>query len=361
MARRTSSLLALVSTVALVAGACGGTTSSATTSSAPPPSVAAITAAPAPSAAPATSAAPKDVKLALIPGLTGDSFYGTFTCGAQAAATELGGVTTTVQAADAWGVDLQQPILDSVLLQDPDGIAMVPHDFSALNPWIEARIASGIPVVTFDVIVEPNVATQGRATDSFLGGALAAKKLSETAKKNGSLAIVGINAGHGNSRRIGGFLNGTFGAAGIQELRPDLKILPTIWSENDAAKAANGVAAAIEANADLVAVYTSNGTTAQGAASAIAAAHKEDQIDLITWDLFPDFLADLKSGVVDGLVGQQPYQMGRESVETLVGIIRGDIDPATLQKTIAMPSIWVDRSNVDDPEIVKQFYVAECK
>lgn len=351
--RRRISLLAHVSAFALVAGACGGT--AATTTSAPATTAATTTTAPTTT----TETPAEDLLIALIPGLSGDSFYGTFQCGAEAAAAELG-VTTSVQAADAWGIDLQQPILDAVLLQDPDGIAMVPHDFSALNPWIEERIEEGIPVVTFDVIVEPNIATQGRATDSHLGGALAAEKLAETATQDGSLAIVGINAGHGNSRRIAGFLSGTFGAPGIQELRPDLNVLPTIWSENDAALAANGVAAAIEANPDLVAVYTSNGTTAQGAASAIAAAGLGEQIDLITWDLFPDFLADLSSGVIDGLVGQQPYQMGRQSVETLVGVIRGEIDPADLQRTIAMDSIWVDRDNVEDPEIVQQFYVAEC-
>ena len=204
-------------------------------------------------------------------------------------------------------MDVQQPILDAVLLQDPDGIAYVPHDFSAANPWIEERIAEGIPVVTFDVIVEPPVAVQGRATDPFLGGALAAAKMAERAAENGSLAIIGINAGHGNSQRINGFINGTFGSQGIAQLRPDLTILPTIWSENDATTAAAGLSAIIEANPDLVAVYTSNGTTAQGAASAIAAAQLEDQVDVITWDLFPDFLADLQSGILDGLVGQQIF------------------------------------------------------
>jgi len=301
-----------------------------------------------------------DISIALIPGLTNDSFYTTFACGAQAAAADLGGITTTVQAADSWGMDVQQPILDAVLLQEPDGIAYVPHDFSAANPWIEERITDGIPVVTFDVIVEPNVAIQGRATDSFLGGALAAQKLSETAAQDGSMAVIGINPGHGNTRRINGFLGGTAGAPGIEELRPDLTILPTIWSEDDAAVASNGLAAIIEANPDLVAVYTSNGTTAQGAASAIAAAGLQDTVDLISWDLFPDFLADLESGVIDGLVGQQPYQIGYDSVQTLAGVIRGEIDPNSLEKTLWIPSVWVDRDNVDDPDIVKQFYVAEC-
>ena len=132
------------------------------------------------------------------------------------------------------------------------------------------------------------------------------------------------------------------------------------WSDNDATTAANGLAAIIEANPDLVAVYTSNGTTAQGAASAIAAAGLEDQVDVITWDLFPDFLADLESGVIDGLVGQQPYQMGVESVNTLIGIIRGEIDPDSLERAVAVASIWVDRDNMSDPAIVQQFYVAEC-
>jgi ribose transport system substrate-binding protein len=363
---RIVSLLAVLLAFALVAVACGDDAEQTTT--VPPATTAATTTTAAmttteattTTAAATTMAAPvEDIHLALIPGLH-DSFYTTFACGAQAAAEAAGGVTYSVQAADSWGLDVQQPILDAVLLQDPDGIAYVPHDFSAANPWIEARINEGIPVVTFDVIVDPPVAVQGRATDPFLGGALAASKMAESAAQDGSLAIIGISPGHGNSRRINGFLSGTFGAPGILELRPDLTVLPTVWSDNDATTAANGLAAIIEANPDLVAVYTSNGTTAQGAASAIAAAGLEDQVDVITWDLFPDFLADLESGVIDGLVGQQPYQMGVESVNTLIGIIRGEIDPDSLDRAIAVESIWVDRDNMSDPAIVQQFYVAEC-
>ena len=363
---RIVSLLAVLLAFALVAVACGDDAEQTTT--VPPATTAATTTTAAmttteattTTAAATTMAAPvEDIHLALIPGLH-DSFYTTFACGAQAAAEAAGGVTYSVQAADSWGLDVQQPILDAVLLQDPDGIAYVPHDFSAANPWIEDRINEGIPVVTFDVIVDPPVAIQGRATDPFLGGALAAGKMAESAAQDGSLAIVGISPGHGNSRRINGFLSGTFGAPGILELRPDLTVLPTIWSDNDAATAANGISAIIEANPDLVAVYTSNGTTAQGAASAIAAAGLGDQVDLITWDLFPDFLADLESGVIDGLVGQQPYQMGVQSVNTLIGIIRGEIDPDSLDRAVAIESIWVDRDNMTDPTIVQQFYVAEC-
>ena len=116
----------------------------------------------------AAPAAVEEIHLALIPGLTNDSFYGTFACGAEAAAVHLSWITTSNQAADSWGLDVQQLILDAVLLQDPDGIAYVPHNFSAANPWIEERIAEGIPVVTFGVIVEPPIATQGRATETQL-------------------------------------------------------------------------------------------------------------------------------------------------------------------------------------------------
>lgn len=301
----------------------------------------------------------KPTKIAIVLGLTNDSFYGTFKCGAAEAAKQLG-VNISFQGTTAWGYNLQKPILDAVALQNPDGIGLTPHGYTEANDWITGEIAKGIPVITFDLITTPNVATQGMATDPQLGGAIAAEGLAKLAAQNGAVAVVGIDPGHPNSTRIDGFLNGGGGKPGIKTLRPDLTILPTVWSQNDATKAATGVSAAIQANKNLVAVYTSNGTTAQGAASAIATAGVKDKVGLITWDLFPDFIADVKSGVIKALVGQQPFAMGRMTVENLVGIIRHKIDPASLQKTLKVASIWVTRDNVDDPAIVKQFYTASC-
>ena len=87
----------------------------------------------------------EDIHLALIPGLH-DSFYTTFACGAQAAAEAGGRRDVLGPGGGLVGLGRAAAHLDAVLLQDPDGIAYVPHDFSAANPWIEARINEESPL-----------------------------------------------------------------------------------------------------------------------------------------------------------------------------------------------------------------------
>jgi ribose transport system substrate-binding protein len=58
---------------------------------------------------------------------------------------------------------------------------------------------------------------------------------------------------------------------------------------------------------------------------------------------------DLRAGVIDSLVLQDPFTIGYEGMKTLLDHRAGQTPP----KTIALPPTLVTHENLDDPKIQK--------
>ncbi len=56
----------------------------------------------------------------------------------------------------------------------------------------------------------------------------------------------------------------------------------------------------------------------------------------------------VSQGKIDGIVTQNPYQIGYKTVATLVDAAKGKLPT---EKTIVSPAAWVTKDNMDTPEI----------
>lgn len=65
-------------------------------------------------------------------------------------------------------------------------------------------------------------------------------------------------------------------------------------------------------------------------------------------DASPDVLTLLSEGKIDGIVTQNPYQIGYKTVSTLVDQVKGK---APAEKTIVSEAAWVTKDNMNNPEI----------
>ena len=88
-------------------------------------------------------------KIALIPGVANDAYYGSVACGVQAAAKESGS-TVEVQAPKSFSPTDQIPILQAVVAKKPDVIIIAPTDSKALYAPLKQATAQGIKVVLVD-------------------------------------------------------------------------------------------------------------------------------------------------------------------------------------------------------------------
>src|SRR5918998_6508414 len=78
-------------------------------------------------------------RLALIVGVTGDEFYTTMECGAQAAAQGLG-AELKVQGPEEFSAAEQTPILNAAIQAHPDAILIAPTDRTALVAPIQSAV-----------------------------------------------------------------------------------------------------------------------------------------------------------------------------------------------------------------------------
>lgn len=294
-------------------------------------------------------------KIEFVAGMVGIPFYTTMECGARDAAKELG-VELNWQGAPQWDINLQMPILQAAIERSPDGMVLAPNDPDALISIVDDLVKNKkIPVVTVDGSLNEPVDVQNMRTDNLTAGGLAADAMAEAIGGEGTVLIVALNPGVvGNQQRADGFINV------IKEKYPKITVLPIEYPGSDQNKAAEVVAAAIQANPDLKGIYTTHSNAAVGTSSAVIGAGLGGKVKIIAYDADPQQVRDLKEGVYDALVVQSPYLEGYDSVKLVTRILRGEVDPATLEDVYYPPMLVATRDNIDSPEVKKALYVDAC-
>ena len=138
------------------------------------------------------------------------------------------------------------------------------------------------------------------------------------------------------------------------------KVLEDGYPGTDTAAANSQVVAAIEGNPDLAGVYATHESAGLGAATAIKGSGKEDAIKLISFDAAPSQVNDLKKGVYDALIAQQPYAMGYNSVKLVAETIRaGVIDTTSVVHDQPTGFAVMTPENADQPDISVYTYPAD--
>ncbi|MGH8244927.1 MAG: substrate-binding domain-containing protein, partial [Gammaproteobacteria bacterium] len=117
----------------------------------------AVTEAPAATEAPADTGAPAACEgdYVLVPKNLGNPYFDTSNKGAQEAAGELG-ITVLYQGSATADATEQIALLNSLIAQQPCGLAISANDADALVPTGKAAMEAGIPVVTFDSAIAPD-------------------------------------------------------------------------------------------------------------------------------------------------------------------------------------------------------------
>jgi ribose transport system substrate-binding protein len=304
MRRKVPPLIALVAVIA-VAG-CGSSSSSSSGS--------ASTAA---AATTKSSSGSGSKTLALIQGTKADNFYVTMGCGAKAEASKLG-YSINVQGPADFAAPEQIPIVDAITAQHPGAVLIAPTDTHALIAPMQQMKSAGIKVIQVDTTVsDPSIAAASISSNNIEGGAKAADELAKLIGDKGSVIVMNEQAGVSTTEaRIQGFL---------QEIKkyPDIKPLATQYVGDNPAKAAQAITAVYAAHPDLAGVFATNVLVAQGVDTGLTTAHAASKVKIVGYDADPTQVADLKSGIVQALIAQEPYQEGVDGVEQAVNALTG--------------------------------------
>jgi ribose transport system substrate-binding protein len=254
--------------------------------------------------------------MTLIAGVRGDEFYLTMNCGAQAEAKKLG-VNLNFQGPDKFAPDQQTPIVNAVAAKKPDAVLVAPTDTKAMFAPIKQLSDNGSKVVLVDTTLDqPDMAVSQIASDNEGGGKLAAQTLSKLVGGSGKVFVVNVKPGISTTDARGkGFQEGAK-AAGLQYVGQQ-------FDDDDPAKAAAIVKSILAKNPDLKGIFATNLFSAEGAATGIREAGKQDQVKIVGFDAGPKQVADLKSGIVQALIAQKPADIGAQGVQQAYAALTG--------------------------------------
>jgi ribose transport system substrate-binding protein len=268
--------------------------------------------------------------LALIQGTKADNFYVTMGCGAQAEAKKLG-YKIDVQGPADFSAPEQIPIVNSVQATKPAAVLIAPTDSTALIGPMKQMKSAGIKVIQVDTTVsDKSIAAASISSDNIKGGEDAASELAKEIGDKGSVVVMNEQAGVSTTeQRIQGFMKG------IKKF-PNIHVLQTQFVGDNPSKAAAAITSLYSANQDLSGVFATNVLVAQGVDTGLKNAGVAGKVKIVGYDADPTQIQDLKSGIVQALVAQEPFQEGVDGVKQAVNAITGKPTKSILTSTTVL-------------------------
>lgn len=238
-------------------------------------------------------------------------------------------------------------VIENFINAGTSGIAIAPLDNVALARPIREASQAGIGVVVMDSSVQADVCSDYAsfvATDNYAGGVKAAKRLAETLGGKGNVIMMRCQEGFASTmQREQGFMDA------IAEY-PDIRVI----SDDQRGGATTESAMATAENLlnrfrEVDGVYTPNESTTFGMLLALQAAGRAGKVKFVGFDSSEKLIQGLADGHIQGLVLQDPMNIGYMAVKTLVAYLRGDPVPARIDtgSAVATPE------NMNEPRMAE--------
>jgi ribose transport system substrate-binding protein len=236
----------------------------------------------------------------------------------------------------------QIEIVDSMIARHVDGLAVACTDQTALAQPIERAAKAGILATVFDSGVDTQNYLTFVATNNYEGGQMAARKLAELIHGKGNVAMMMNAPGSGSTvDREKGFEDV------ITKEFPNIKIVARQFGMSDRAKSREASENMLAAHTDLDGMFASAEPSSVGAALAIKARGLAGKVNLVAFDSTEGLVEDLKTGVIDALVVQDPFKMGYEAVKTQVDHLHGVNPP----KRIDLSARVIAKADLEKPDV----------
>ncbi|PYV12320.1 MAG: sugar ABC transporter substrate-binding protein, partial [Acidobacteria bacterium] len=128
---------------------------------------------------------------------------------------------------------------------------------------------------------------------------------------------------------------------------PDLKLVAWQYGMSDRARSLAVTEDILTAHPDLDGIFASNESSTIGAVQALKARGLGGKVKIVGFDSSPSLIDDLRAGVVDSVVLQDPFQIGYQGLKTILDQRAGHTPP----KRIDLPPTLVTRENLSEPKI----------
>ena len=270
--------------------------------------------------------------------LSGIDYWKTCFRGMEDAASLLG-VTAKYTGQTDSDVAGEVAVLEQVIAMKPKGIAITCVNSTAFQDTIDSAIEQGISVVTFDSDSPTSQRSSYLSTGNEDAGKAAAEYLVPLCGNKGKIAVLYTVGQENTESRLEGF------RAWCEENAPDVELV-LVNDAGDTTTATDNLAAALQANPDIVGVFCADGT-AGGAGPVAVEESGIEGIHTLAFDVDKTVLDKVKDGSIDGTVAQGQYNMGYWSMMMLYAEANG-ISTADLPGYVDTGVTIVTKENVDE-------------
>ena len=290
----------------------------------------------------------KKLTIAVIPKGTSHEFWKSIHAGAIKAQRELS--TNGAPVEIIWKGPLREDdreqqiqVVEGFTSQGVNGIVLAPLDSRALARPVEEAKNAGVPTVIIDSALESNSIASFVATDNRKGGMLGADRLGEVLGGKGKVILLRYAEGSASTEeREAGFL---------QEMKqkfPNIELISTdqyAGATRDTAKRASENLLNRFGD-DLQGIFCPNESTTAGMLSALQDIGKAGKVMFVGFDTSQTFVDAMRAKQLQGIVVQNPFNMGYLGVRTMVEQLQGK----QVEKRIDTGVTMITPENLDAPE-----------
>jgi ribose transport system substrate-binding protein len=291
----------------------------------------------------------KKLTIAVIPKGTTHEFWKSIHAGANKAATELsaqGNEVEVIWQGPLREDDREQQIqtVEGFTTKGVSGIVLAPLDNRALARPVEDAKRAGVPTVIIDSGLNSDAFVSYVATDNRKGGTLAADRLGQLLNGKGKVLLLRYAEGSASTNeREEGFLSQ------MKSKFPGIELVSTdqyAGATRDTAKRASENL--LNQFGDQVqGIFTPNESSTAGMLLALQDIGKAGKIFFVGFDASQSFIDAMKTNQLNGIVVQNPFNMGYLGVKTMVDHLLGK----TVEKTTDTGVTLVTPDNLNSAEI----------
>ncbi len=236
----------------------------------------------------------------------------------------------------------QIAIVENLITRQVDGIVLAPVDADALVSVIHRAADRGIPVAVFDSAIHTDRIISFVVTDNHLGGVMAARRMGRILDGQGKVGVIGFMPGSASTmKREAGFQET------IEREFPNIAFLGVRFNMADRAKALEEAENLLTAHPDLAGLFADNESSLDGTVQAVKQRGLAGKVKIVGFDASATLVEDLRAGVIDSIVVQDPFKMGYESTHQMAVHLRGGQPIPHIDSGVYL----LRPDNVDTPEM----------
>lgn len=294
----------------------------------------------------------KKLTIAVIPKGTSHEFWKSIHAGAIKAARELS--TPGAEVEVIWKGPLREDdreqqiqVVEGFASQGVNGIVLAPLDNRALARPVEEAKTAGVPTVVIDSALESQSIVSFVATDNRKGGMLGADRLGELMGGKGKAILLRYAEGSASTEeREAGFL---------QEMKQKFPNIELISSDQYAGATRDTAKRASENllnrfGDDVQGIFCPNESTTAGMLSALQDIGKAGKVVFVGFDTSQMFIDAMGAKQLQGIVVQNPFNMGYLGVKTMVESLQGKPIEKRIDTGVTM--ITPDNLNAADTQML---------